>query len=120
MLDGAAPQNTDLPPRSTGTIMRPAPCALAISHDQAVRSQKSWAFLSKGLVALYQRVIADPTNSGVVSRANSCDSDTKWAGASWPVAVCAGRTLRVVDWRNSDVKSVLFSVDAHGKSSDEV
>ena len=31
---------TDLPPRSTGTTMSPAPCALAISHDQVVRSQK--------------------------------------------------------------------------------
>src|SRR6516162_10242057 len=28
------------PPRSTGTTMSPAPCALAISHDQVVRFQK--------------------------------------------------------------------------------
>src|SRR6516162_4580816 len=40
VLDGIAPQNIDLPPRSTGTTMSPAPCALAISHDQVVRSQK--------------------------------------------------------------------------------
>ena len=33
--------------------------------------------LSKGLVDLYQRVIADPTNSGVRLLANSGDSDTK-------------------------------------------
>ena len=33
--------------------------------------------LSKGLGDLYQRVIADPTNSGVSFSANSADSDTK-------------------------------------------
>jgi hypothetical protein len=62
---------------------------------------------SKGVVDLYQGRIGEFTDNGVRFSADTTDSDTKWG----PVGSCSHRrTLRLVDWGNSDVKNARFTV----------
>ena len=70
---------------------------------------------SKGLVDLYQRVIAGPTNSGVSFSAILVTLTPNWAGTSWPVAVCAG-ALKDGGLKEQRREKRPISVKAHGKS----